>query len=59
MKITLTKTAIRQYQRLPILIQKKTRKQFSYLLKDFRHPSLNLKKYQGYENLWQGRINKS
>jgi len=58
MKVRLTEEAGRQFNKLPDNLQKKARKQFSYLLKDFRHPSLNVKKYQGYENLWQGRIDK-
>jgi mRNA-degrading endonuclease RelE of RelBE toxin-antitoxin system len=58
MKIRLTEEAGRQFSKLPTILQKKARKQFSNLLEDFRHPSLNIKKYQGYENLWQGRIDK-
>lgn len=59
MKIRLTEQAGRQFHKLPVNLQKKARKQFAYLLEDFRHPSLNAKKYHGYENLWQGRIDKS
>ena len=59
MKIRLTDKAIKQYRILPPSLQKKTDKQFTYLLEDLRHPSLNIKKYQGFENLWQGRIDKS
>jgi mRNA-degrading endonuclease RelE of RelBE toxin-antitoxin system len=59
MKIRLTHGAIKQYRALPRSIQKKADKQFTYLLQDIRHPSLNTKKYQGFENLWQGRIDKS
>lgn len=58
MKIRLTEGAGKQFHKLPISLQKKTRKQFEYLLEDFRHPSLNVKKYQGATNLWQGRIDK-
>lgn len=58
MKVRLTEEAGRQFNKLPTILQKKARKQFTYLLADFRHPSLNVKKYQGYENLWQGRIDK-
>lgn len=59
MRIRLTDGAIKQYVSLPKQLQKKTDKQFSYLIEDFRHPSLKVKKYQGFENLWQGRIDKS
>ena len=58
MKIRLTDGAIEQYRGLTQSLQKKTDKQFEFLLKDVRHLSLNIKKYKGYENLWQGRIDK-
>ena len=58
MKIRLTDKAVKQYQKLPKVLQVKADKQFDYLREDFRHPSLNAKKYQGSENLWQGRIDK-
>ena len=59
MKIRLTDKTIKQYKKLPKNIQNKADKQFEYLLIDTNHPSLNVKKYQGYDNLWQGRIDKS
>ena len=59
MKIKLTDGAITQYRALPKQLQKKVDKQFAYLLEDIRHPSLNIKKYKGTANLWQGRIDKS
>ncbi len=58
MKIKLSEKAIRQYLSLPKLIQKKAGKQFAYLLENHQHPSLNIKKYRGFEDLWQGRIDK-
>ncbi len=58
MKIKLSEKAIKQYLSLPKLIQKKADKQFAYLLENNQHPSLNIKKYQGFEDLWQGRIDK-
>lgn len=58
MRIKLTAGAIKQYQALPKLLQKKTDKQFTFLIENFRHPSLKIKKYQGFENLWQGRIDR-
>ncbi len=59
MQIRLTEKALRQYEKLPAVIQHKADKQFRYLVSDFRHPSLNAKKYGGQDNLWQGRIDKS
>lgn len=59
MTIKLTAGAQKQLQKLPASLRGKVRKQFGYLLEDFRHPSLSVKKYGGYDNLWQGRIDKS
>jgi mRNA-degrading endonuclease RelE of RelBE toxin-antitoxin system len=59
MRIRLTDKAIRQYKLLPPAVQKKADKQFTYLLGDLRHPSLHIKKYQGVDEVWQGRIDKS
>ncbi len=58
MRISLTLGAKKQLRALPMPLQKKARKQFSFLLGDIRHPSLDIKKYQGQDNLWQGRIDK-
>ena len=58
MKIKLSEKAIKQYLSLPKSIQKKADKQFAHLLENHKHPSLNIKKYQGFEDLWQGRIDK-
>ncbi|XKT74480.1 MAG: hypothetical protein ACJKTH_00060 [Patescibacteria group bacterium UBA2163] len=58
MKIQLAGSAVKQFKAFPKQVQKKTRKQFGYLLEDFHHPSLNAKKYKGYEGVWQARIDK-
>ncbi len=58
MRVKLTETAIRQYQKLSLSLQKKADKQFEHLTSDIRHPSLHAKKYKGNEDLWQGRIDK-
>ena len=58
MKIRLADKAIKQYQKLPKDLQNKTDKQFAYLSENIKHPLLNIKKYQGFENVWQGRIDK-
>ncbi len=59
MKIRLTDTAIKQYQKLPKAIQRKVDKQFGFLLQDVRHPSLHAKKYHEHLEIWQARIDKS
>ena len=40
------------------ILQKKTDKQFEYLMQDIRHPSLHAKKYRGHNDLWQARIDR-
>jgi mRNA interferase RelE/StbE len=59
MYLKLTDKAISAYQTLPKNLQKKADKQFEYLIKDIRHPSLHAKKYQGHDDIWQARIDKS
>jgi mRNA-degrading endonuclease RelE of RelBE toxin-antitoxin system len=57
-RIKLTDTAIRQYQKLTTSLQRKADKQFEHLLSNIRHPSLHAKKYKGSDDLWQARIDK-
>ncbi|MBL4644264.1 MAG: hypothetical protein JKX80_00170 [Candidatus Pacebacteria bacterium] len=59
MKFKLTDKAIKQYLALSAPIQKKADKQFTYLVENFRHPSLAAKKYRGSNDVWQGRIDKN
>lgn len=58
MQIKFTESAQKQLVALAKPLQKKARKQFAYLLSDIRHPSLDIKKYKGTDDLWQGRIDK-
>ena len=58
MEIKLSDKAVKQYQALSKALQKKADKQFDYLVTDIRHPSLDIKKYIGTDDLWQGRIDK-
>jgi mRNA-degrading endonuclease RelE of RelBE toxin-antitoxin system len=58
MKVRLSDKAVKQYQALSKALQKKADKQFDYLVADLRHPSLDIKKYKGTDDLWQGRIDK-
>lgn len=58
MKVRLSDKAVKQYQALSKSLQKKADKQFDYLVTDIRHPSLDIKKYKGTDDLWQGRIDK-
>lgn len=46
----------KQYQKLPINIQKKFTKQLKFLEENYRHPSLQTKKMGGVEH-FEARIN--
>ncbi len=59
MKLTFTKSFVKDYQRLPSNIQTRVDKQLAYLLENFHHPSLNLKKMKDPRNIWEGRISRS
>lgn len=58
MRLLFSETALRNYRSLPKLLQKISDKQFSFLLKNFRHPSLRAKKYDEAKDVWQARINR-
>lgn len=58
MKYDLTSNAEKQYFGLPETLRRLVDKQFEYLLENPRHPSLNVKKYQGkISDIWQARVN--
>ena len=46
----------KEFESLPASIQERARKQLALLFTNPRHPSLQIKKMKGYENLWEGRI---
>ncbi len=54
----LTKTAQKEYLKLPKKNQILFSKQVDFLIGNYRHPSLNSKKYDKETNLWQARIDK-
>lgn len=59
MEVILTEKAQTQFIALTKDLRKKARKQFTFLLHDYRHPSLNAKKYHDASvDLWQARIDK-
>lgn len=47
------------YRALPEGIQAKVKKAFQLFQTDPRHPSLQVKKMQGLENVWEGRIDQN
>lgn len=56
MRIKMAAQAVRQYHALPPPVRKKADKQFELHMADIRHPSLKAKKYKGYQDVWQARI---
>jgi len=59
MKIQFSSKAQKNYQNLDNQTKKQAKKQFDFLIKNPRHRSLNIKKYNQELEIWQGRINKS
>jgi len=59
MQIRFTKSFKKDYKNLPLEIQKRLDKQLTFLLENFQHPSLRIKKIEGYFYIWEGRISKS
>ncbi len=57
MKPFFTKPFIHDYQRLTERIQRIFNKQLKLLLKDYRHPSLQLAKLRG--DIWYARVTQS
>ena len=58
MRIELTRRADKEYGKLSAQLQRQVDKQFDFLLKNLRHPSLDAKKYGGTDDIWQGRVNR-
>ena len=44
---------------MPLDIQRHCDKQLLVLLKNPRHPSLGIKKLQGFKDIWEGRTTKN
>ncbi|MBI4160075.1 hypothetical protein HY504_02820 [Candidatus Wolfebacteria bacterium] len=59
MKIAFSKKALREYLNLSTVLRKAAVKQFGFLLKNLKHPSLRAKKYDETKDIWQARITKS
>ena len=58
MKIFLSKSFEKDYKSLSLSFQRILDKQLEFLLENFRHPSLRIKKMEGSRNIWEGRITK-
>lgn len=55
MILKVSKAAEAGYQKLPLNIQKKADKQFTFLLTNYRHPSLRTRK-MGVASIFEARI---
>lgn len=58
MKVAFTKPFKRDYNELPEHIQEQIDKQITQLLENPKHPSLQIKKMEGRESIWEARITK-
>jgi len=56
MKIQSTKQFEQDYARLPQVIKDRAEKQLTLLFENPRHPSLRIKKMEGYIDIWEGSI---
>ncbi len=59
MKLRPTPDFTRQYEKLTPPIRKRTDEKLQFLLIELRHPSLQIKKMQGFEGIWEGRISRN
>lgn len=57
MKVHFTKQADNSYSKLPLKIKKKVDKQLSFLVSNYRHPSLRTRKMGGVDH-FEGRVDK-
>jgi addiction module RelE/StbE family toxin len=58
MKVAFTKPFKRDYKGLPENIQELIDKQIAHLLENPKHPSLQIKKMESRQTIWEARITK-
>lgn len=56
MKLFFTQRGQRDYETLPRARRELADKQFDFLVKNLRHPSLKAKKYAEGRGIWQARV---
>ena len=56
MRIETESSFDRDYARLPKRIQERAEKQLALFLSNPRHPSLHVKKMEGWKDIWEGRV---
>lgn len=59
MTLVYSERFIRALREAPPEVQRAFLKQARFLVEDFRHPSLQSKKYDEGQGLWQARVNRS
>ena len=59
MRLEFTARFLRDYGRLPENVQVRVDRALERLLANPRHPSLQVKKMQGYPDRWEGRVSRS
>jgi mRNA interferase RelE/StbE len=57
MRISRTDSFKRDFRELPTAIQELFQKKLGLFMQNLRHPSLRVKKLQGFENRWEASIN--
>jgi mRNA interferase RelE/StbE len=57
MRISRTDSFKRDFRELPAAIQDLFQKKLGLFMQNIRHPSLRVKKLQGFENRWEASIN--
>ena len=57
MKIRFTFQGHKNYDALPSRLKRAVDKQFNFLLRNIRYPSLKAKKYDEANDIWQARVN--
>ncbi|MCD6284011.1 hypothetical protein J7J12_02020 [bacterium] len=58
MKIYYTPKFKQSFSKFPKEIKNKFYKQINFLLRNPRHPSLQIKKYDGSKGIWQARVDR-
>ena len=56
-ELIFTETFKDNYKRLPKNLQERFDKKLALLLENPRHPSLNIHRYHGKEDVWEGYVN--
>ncbi len=58
MRLRYTKRFQKSYQAAPKTVQRAFDRKLTLFLRDYRHPSLNAKKYDRKRSIWQVRVTK-